>query len=93
MFCSFLLTSSLLLITSSSRHADVIVADSRLLFTSTSGFVLHNWFQTSTVHILLRTFLQPLANITAAGLNWPPPDYEQLTQLWTSPLLIQFPSK
>ncbi|KZV36800.1 hypothetical protein F511_09491 [Dorcoceras hygrometricum] len=56
-------------------------------------FVLHNWFQTSTVNLLLRTFLQPLAKITAAGLNWPPPDYEQLTQLWTSPLLIQLPSK
>ncbi|KZV18128.1 hypothetical protein F511_25454 [Dorcoceras hygrometricum] len=37
--------------------------------------------------------LLPLANITAAGLNWPPPDYEQLTQLWTSSLLIQLPSK
>ncbi|KZV24541.1 NAC domain-containing protein 73-like [Dorcoceras hygrometricum] len=37
--------------------------------------------------------LQSLANITAAGLNWPPTDYEQPTQLWTSPLLIQLPSK
>ncbi|KZV21241.1 Nodulation receptor kinase precursor [Dorcoceras hygrometricum] len=27
----------------------------------------------------------------AAGSTWPPPDYEQLTQLWTSPLLIQLP--
>ncbi|KZV15889.1 phosphoinositide phospholipase C 2-like [Dorcoceras hygrometricum] len=24
-----------------------------------------------------------------AGSTWSPPDYEQLTQLWTSPLLIQ----
>ncbi|KZV52091.1 hypothetical protein F511_40868 [Dorcoceras hygrometricum] len=23
--------------------------------------------------------------------SWPPPDYEQQTQLWTSPLLIQLP--
>ncbi|KZV30848.1 hypothetical protein F511_31535 [Dorcoceras hygrometricum] len=28
-----------------------------------------------------------------AGSTWPPPDYEQLIQLWTSPLLIQLPSK
>ncbi|KZV51405.1 hypothetical protein F511_20569 [Dorcoceras hygrometricum] len=33
------------------------------------------------------------SDITAAGLDWPPADYEQLTQLWTSPLLIQLPSK
>ncbi|KZV33553.1 calcium-transporting ATPase 13, plasma membrane-type [Dorcoceras hygrometricum] len=26
-----------------------------------------------------------------AGSTWPPPDYEQLTKLWTSPLLIQLP--
>ncbi|KZV35224.1 hypothetical protein F511_43298 [Dorcoceras hygrometricum] len=26
-----------------------------------------------------------------AGSTWPPPDYEQLIQLWTSPLLIQLP--
>ncbi|KZV46718.1 hypothetical protein F511_37398 [Dorcoceras hygrometricum] len=57
-FQSTMLTSSLLISTSSSRHADVIIADSRFLFTSTSGsftlaqqlvFVLHNWFQTSTI--------------------------------------------
>ncbi|KZV23773.1 hypothetical protein F511_27699 [Dorcoceras hygrometricum] len=29
--------------------------------------------------------------IIDAGSTWPPPDYEQLTQLWTSPLLIQLP--
>ncbi|KZV57329.1 hypothetical protein F511_36003 [Dorcoceras hygrometricum] len=33
------------------------------------------------------------ANITAAGLIWPSPNYEQLTQLWTSLLLIQLLSK
>ncbi|KZV41187.1 hypothetical protein F511_44255 [Dorcoceras hygrometricum] len=55
---SAMLTSSLLITASSSRHADVIIADSRFLFTSTSDsftlaqqlvFVLHNWFQTSTI--------------------------------------------
>ncbi|KZV54988.1 hypothetical protein F511_35697 [Dorcoceras hygrometricum] len=29
--------------------------------------------------------------IIDAGSTWPPPDYEQLTQLWTSSLLIQLP--
>ncbi|KZV32060.1 hypothetical protein F511_31341 [Dorcoceras hygrometricum] len=38
-------------------------------------------------------FIFFLAIITAAGQIWPPPDYEQLTQLWTSPLIIQLPSK
>ncbi|KZV18084.1 hypothetical protein F511_25715 [Dorcoceras hygrometricum] len=55
---SAMLTSSLLITASFSRHADVIIADSRFLFTSTSDsftlaqqlvFVLHNWFQTSTI--------------------------------------------
>ncbi|KZV45481.1 serine/threonine-protein kinase TOR-like [Dorcoceras hygrometricum] len=32
-----------------------------------------------------------LVHYTPAGSTWPPPDYEQLTQLWTSPLLIQLP--
>ncbi|KZV25041.1 hypothetical protein F511_44346 [Dorcoceras hygrometricum] len=30
-----------------------------------------------------------LVHYAPAGSTWPPPDYEQLTQLWTSPLLIQ----
>ncbi|KZV27083.1 hypothetical protein F511_14103 [Dorcoceras hygrometricum] len=34
-----------------------------------------------------------LIHYVPAGSTWPPPDYEQLTQLWTSPLLIQLPSK
>ncbi|KZV42647.1 hypothetical protein F511_24298 [Dorcoceras hygrometricum] len=34
-----------------------------------------------------------LVHYAPAGSTWPPPDYEQLTQLWTSPLLIQLPSK
>ncbi|KZV19738.1 hypothetical protein F511_28600 [Dorcoceras hygrometricum] len=55
---SAMLTSSLLITASSSRHADVIIVDSRFLFTSTSDsftlaqqlvLVLHNWFQTSTI--------------------------------------------
>ncbi|KZV21973.1 hypothetical protein F511_17603 [Dorcoceras hygrometricum] len=29
-----------------------------------------------------------LVHYAPAGSTWPPPDYEQLTQLWTSPLLI-----
>ncbi|KZV57155.1 hypothetical protein F511_36281 [Dorcoceras hygrometricum] len=32
-----------------------------------------------------------LIHFAPAGSTWPPPDYEQLTQLWTSPLLIQLP--
>ncbi|KZV49417.1 bromodomain and extraterminal domain protein 9 [Dorcoceras hygrometricum] len=32
-----------------------------------------------------------LVHYAPAGSTWPPPDYEQLTQLWTSPLLIQLP--
>ncbi|KZV14721.1 transcription factor CYCLOIDEA [Dorcoceras hygrometricum] len=32
-----------------------------------------------------------LIHYAPAGSTWPPPDYEQLTQLWTSPLLIQLP--
>ncbi|KZV56943.1 hypothetical protein F511_16888 [Dorcoceras hygrometricum] len=32
-----------------------------------------------------------LVHYALAGSTWPPPDYEQLTQLWTSPLLIQLP--
>ncbi|KZV26318.1 hypothetical protein F511_21272 [Dorcoceras hygrometricum] len=32
-----------------------------------------------------------LVHYTPAGSTWPPPDYEQLTQLWKSPLLIQLP--
>ncbi|KZV40669.1 hypothetical protein F511_32379 [Dorcoceras hygrometricum] len=32
-----------------------------------------------------------LVHYVPAGSTWPPPDYEQLTQLWTSPLLIQLP--
>ncbi|KZV50203.1 Tau class glutathione S-transferase [Dorcoceras hygrometricum] len=66
-----------------SRHANVMVAESRYLSISNAD--------RSTVHLLLRSFLQSLANITAAGPNWPPPDYEQPTQLWTSPLSIQLP--
>ncbi|KZV41523.1 hypothetical protein F511_32772 [Dorcoceras hygrometricum] len=38
-------------------------------------------------------FIFSLAIITAAGQICPPPDYEQLTQLWTYSLLIQLPSK
>ncbi|KZV18038.1 hypothetical protein F511_31093 [Dorcoceras hygrometricum] len=34
-----------------------------------------------------------LIHFAPAGSTWPPPDYEQLIQLWTSPLLIQLPSK
>ncbi|KZV49934.1 spindle pole body component 110-like [Dorcoceras hygrometricum] len=32
-----------------------------------------------------------LIHFAPAGSTWPPPDYEQLIQLWTSPLLIQLP--
>ncbi|KZV55737.1 hypothetical protein F511_22419 [Dorcoceras hygrometricum] len=32
-----------------------------------------------------------LVHYAPAGSTWPPPDYEQLTQLWTSPFLIQLP--
>ncbi|KZV46093.1 hypothetical protein F511_24717 [Dorcoceras hygrometricum] len=32
-----------------------------------------------------------LVHYAPAGSTWPPPDNEQLTQLWTSPLLIQLP--
>ncbi|KZV14067.1 hypothetical protein F511_44476 [Dorcoceras hygrometricum] len=32
-----------------------------------------------------------LIHYAPAGSTWPPPDYEQLIQLWTSPLLIQLP--
>ncbi|KZV30879.1 hypothetical protein F511_10813 [Dorcoceras hygrometricum] len=32
-----------------------------------------------------------LIHFAPAGSTWHPPDYEQLTQLWTSPLLIQLP--
>ncbi|KZV50734.1 hypothetical protein F511_09261 [Dorcoceras hygrometricum] len=32
-----------------------------------------------------------LVHYAPAGSTWPPPDFEQLTQLWTSPLLIQLP--
>ncbi|KZV34396.1 putative beta-1,3-galactosyltransferase 20 [Dorcoceras hygrometricum] len=32
-----------------------------------------------------------LIHFAPAGSTWPLPDYEQLTQLWTSPLLIQLP--
>ncbi|KZV49968.1 hypothetical protein F511_40031 [Dorcoceras hygrometricum] len=57
-FQSAMLTSSLLITASSNRNADIIIADSRFLITSTSGsitlaqqliFVLHKWFQTSTI--------------------------------------------
>ncbi|KZV46730.1 hypothetical protein F511_36516 [Dorcoceras hygrometricum] len=34
-----------------------------------------------------------LIHFAPTGSTWPPPDYEQLIQLWTSPLLIQLPSK
>ncbi|KZV18036.1 hypothetical protein F511_31091 [Dorcoceras hygrometricum] len=34
-----------------------------------------------------------LIHFAPAGSTCPPPDYEQLIQLWTSPLLIQLPSK
>ncbi|KZV41457.1 hypothetical protein F511_36014 [Dorcoceras hygrometricum] len=33
-----------------------------------------------------------LVHYAPAGSTWPPPDYEQLTQLWTSPLSIQLPT-
>ncbi|KZV40082.1 hypothetical protein F511_26534 [Dorcoceras hygrometricum] len=32
-----------------------------------------------------------LVHYAPAGSTWPPPNNEQLTQLWTSPLLIQLP--
>ncbi|KZV32654.1 hypothetical protein F511_36385 [Dorcoceras hygrometricum] len=32
-----------------------------------------------------------LIHFAPAGSTWPPPDYEQLIQLWTSPLIIQLP--
>ncbi|KZV23512.1 hypothetical protein F511_39608 [Dorcoceras hygrometricum] len=32
-----------------------------------------------------------LVHYAPAGSTWPPPNYEQLTQLWTSPSLIQLP--
>ncbi|KZV45389.1 hypothetical protein F511_05553 [Dorcoceras hygrometricum] len=51
-------------------------------------------YPTTAGSILMFQLVQALlAIITAAGIIWPPPDYEQLTQLWTSPLLIQLPSK
>ncbi|KZV28077.1 hypothetical protein F511_02163 [Dorcoceras hygrometricum] len=34
-----------------------------------------------------------LIHFAPAGSTWPSPDYEKLIQLWTSPLLIQLPSK
>ncbi|KZV26696.1 nuclear pore complex protein Nup96 [Dorcoceras hygrometricum] len=69
------------------RYDDVIKAVSRFLSISNADVI-----------VAARSFLQAsentiysLAHITIAGLNWPPPDYEQPTQLWTSPLLIQLP--
>ncbi|KZV39443.1 hypothetical protein F511_13434 [Dorcoceras hygrometricum] len=32
-----------------------------------------------------------LVHYAPSGSTWPPTDYEQLTQIWTSPLLIQMP--
>ncbi|KZV35343.1 separase [Dorcoceras hygrometricum] len=32
-----------------------------------------------------------LVHYAPAGSTWPPHDYEKLTQLWTSPLLIRLP--
>ncbi|KZV47778.1 hypothetical protein F511_42036 [Dorcoceras hygrometricum] len=84
---------------SSNRNADVIIADSRFLFTSTSD-LFSSWsffslaFQLVLLHLSAPAVSDSLlAIITAAGQTWPPPDYEQLAQLWTSPLLIQLPSK
>ncbi|KZV26678.1 hypothetical protein F511_33100 [Dorcoceras hygrometricum] len=53
-----------------------------------SSTVTCNW------NLLLR-FISPadFSNPVPAGSSWPSPDYEQPTQLWTSPLLIQLPSK
>ncbi|KZV22925.1 filament-like plant protein 7 [Dorcoceras hygrometricum] len=39
------------------------------------------------------SLLFQLIHLAPAGSTWPPPDYEQLIQLWMSPLLIQLPSK
>ncbi|KZV51989.1 hypothetical protein F511_11888 [Dorcoceras hygrometricum] len=68
---ALLSTTDVIVANPSTDSADILLALQLVL-------APHNWFQTSTVHLLLRTFLQPLANITAAGLNWPSPDYEQL---------------
>ncbi|KZV40686.1 hypothetical protein F511_19163 [Dorcoceras hygrometricum] len=73
--------------------ADVIIADSRFPFTSTYGFCSSQLVPDFYCSSSSSNLSPALANITAAGLNWPLADYEQLTQLWMSPLLIQLPSK
>ncbi|KZV26316.1 hypothetical protein F511_21270 [Dorcoceras hygrometricum] len=89
-YCSFLLiVMSLLMSSSLSAPAGIYCSSSNLrLFLASvpagppSFFSACSWFLSFQ-----------LVHYAPAGSTWPPPDYEQLTPLWTSPLLIQLPSK
>ncbi|KZV29210.1 hypothetical protein F511_36727 [Dorcoceras hygrometricum] len=80
---------------------DDVTAD--LVHIVPAGSIRSSWFNTFLLVILApwctSRFIIPFdvpagppsTLALAAGSTWPPPDYEQLTQLWTSPLLIQLP--
>ncbi|KZV53559.1 hypothetical protein F511_27108 [Dorcoceras hygrometricum] len=88
----FLFASIQQLISSTSEHCSLLLnCSSSILLQQTSQFLLQ------LVHLFFSPFSSflsfQLIHYAPAGSTWPPPDNEQLTQLWTSPLLIQLPSK
>ncbi|KZV36735.1 sensory histidine protein kinase [Dorcoceras hygrometricum] len=87
------MTSSLLLIASSRIYAE-LSAGMFFFDTSPADFIVPVPAGSSflfSAYSWLSSF--PLVHYAPAGSTWPPPDYEQRTQLWTSPLLIQLPFK
>ncbi|KZV54113.1 hypothetical protein F511_28872 [Dorcoceras hygrometricum] len=87
-------------LSSSAEHdvvTDYIIIDAlQLVFSPTDLFLQQSsQFLFQLVHLFFSAcswFLSfQLIHYAPAGSTWHPPDYEQLTQLWTSPLLIQLP--